>query len=66
MADLAATCAGHTPNFADAVGRKIVVEHEAALLLAFIGFQALRVVARTEGFAVTSAWVSPRVKRAEP
>ncbi len=49
MADLAAADAGHAADFTDGERREVVVEHEAALLLAFVGFHALGVVGGAEG-----------------
>ncbi len=49
VADFAAAGAGHTSDFTDAVRREVVVEHEAALLLALVGFEPLGVVAGAEG-----------------
>ncbi len=40
----AAAYAGHAARLAHAEGRKVVVEHEVFLLLAFVGLQALAVV----------------------
>ena len=48
MADLATADAGHTSNFANGERREVVVQHEAALLLAFVALHALRVVGGAE------------------
>ena len=49
VADFAATYAGHASHFADRERREVVVQHEALLLLALEGLQALRVVACAQG-----------------
>ena len=48
VADFAAADAGHAARFTDRERREVVVQHEALLLLAFEGFEALRVVVGAE------------------
>ena len=48
MADLATADAGHTSNFANGERREVIVQHEAALLLALVALHALRVVGGAE------------------
>ena len=45
MANLAAAGSGHTANLANGIRWKVVVEHEAFLLLTLIAFEPLRVIA---------------------
>ena len=48
VADFAAAYAGHAADFTYRERREVVVEHEAALLLAFVAFHALRVIGGAE------------------
>ena len=48
VADLAAADAGHTSNFTNGERREVIVQHEAALLLALVALHALCVVGGAE------------------
>src|SRR6185437_10340617 len=49
VADLAAAYTGHATNFADRERGEVVVQHEAALLLALVALHTLRVIGGAEG-----------------
>ena len=48
MADLAASCATHEPDFSNGEGRKVIVQHEALFGFAFKALETLHVVAGAE------------------
>src|SRR5882724_8702143 len=48
MADLTATHAAHTSNLANRKRRKVIVQHEASFLFAFVALKPLRIVGRSQ------------------
>ena len=63
VADLATAYAGHTSNLTNGERRKVVVEHELALLLALVAFHTLCVVGGTESYGDESLSFAARKER---